>query len=390
MATNKKKKFYSYKKGILQYDFDYNFIVGGRSNGKTTGYQKEIALPNYLKNKEQFVKIVRTVDDTVPLLNEKWIDVNVQNQLKELGLTYCYFKKQYYIGKIEDYNTYGLKKFCTEKADVWGYVIPLSQQARYKSSDRSRVTTIVFDEFAIQEDYMYLPNEVDMLMSLISTIIRLRDNVKVFFIGNALTIKNPYFDFFGINAEKLKAGNIYSFAQCGGEYKQYAKVGLDFVEMVYESEDDIPLLLRVTGNTQATTLDRYVLPSNIIKETDWLYLCIKNNKFDEYYYINNVIAWIKEKDINLDEIKFDRLPLFDTVYEIVSKYDESKKYLIKNTYDDSYGLTLQFENKKPNVKIGEDVRIKLPRFNPVDFNYILGTTDLIDMLGECDNYGLSR
>lgn len=379
-----KKKYYSYKNGILQHDFDYNFIVGGRSNGKTTGYQLEVALPNYLNDKEQFVKIVRTNDDTVPLLNEDWIDVNVKNKLKNKGLTYVYYRKTFYIGLIKDYEDYGLKKFVQEKADVWGYVIPLSQQARYKSSDRSKVSTIVFDEFAIAEEYMYLPNEVEQLMSLISTIIRSRDNVKVFFIGNALSLKNPYFDYFGIDASKLKSGNIYSFAQCGDEFKEYAKVGLDFVEMIYSNESDIPKLLRVSGNAQATTLDRYVLPSNIIKQDDWLYICLKNNKFNDYYYIKNVIAWIRETDIDENNIDFDRLPKYNTVLEIVYKYDDNIRYLIKNSYDDSYGLMTQFETMKPNKKVGIDVRLKLPLYILDNKKYILGTTDLIDMIEECN------
>lgn len=379
-----KKKYYSYKNGILQHDFDYNFIVGGRSNGKTTGYQLEVALPNYLNNKEQFVKIVRTNDDTVPLLNEDWIDINVKNKLKSKGLTYVYYRKTFYIGLIKDYEDYGLKKFVQEKADVWGYVIPLSQQARYKSSDRSKVSTIVFDEFAIAEEYMYLPNEVEQLMSLISTIIRSRDNVKVFFIGNALSLKNPYFDYFGIDASKLKSGNIYSFAQCGDEFKEYAKVGLDFVEMIYSNESDIPKLLRVSGNAQATTLDRYVLPSNIIKNNDWLYYCLKNKKFNDYYYIKNVIAWIKETDIDENNIDFDRLPKYDTVLEIVYKYDDNIRYLIKNSYDDSYGLMTQFETMKPNKKVGLDIRLKLPLYFLDNKKYILGTTDLINMIEECN------
>ena len=379
-----KKKYYSYKNGILQHDFDYNFIVGGRSNGKTTGYQLEVALPNYLNDKEQFVKIVRTNDDTVPLLNEDWIDVNVKNKLKSKGLTYVYYRKTFYIGSIKDYEYYGLKKFVQDKADVWGYVIPLSQQARYKSSDRSKVSTIVFDEFAIAEEYMYLPNEVEQLMSLISTIIRSRDNVKVFFIGNALSLKNPYFDYFGIDASKLKSGNIYSFAQCGDEFKEYAKVGLDFVEMIYSDESDIPKLLRVSGNAQATTLDRYVLPNNIIKNNDWLYYCLKNKKFNDYYYIKNVIAWIRETDIDENNIDFDRLPKYDTVLEIVYKYDDNIRYLIKNSYDDSYGLMTQFETMQPNKKVCIDVRLKLPLYILDNKKYILGTTDLIDMIEECN------
>lgn len=379
-----KKKYYSYKNGILQHDFDYNFIVGGRSNGKTTGYQLEVALPNYLNNKEQFVKIVRTNDDTANLLNEDWIDINVKNKLKSKGLIYVYYRKTFYIGSIKDYEDYGLKKFVQEKADVWGYVIPLSQQARYKSSDRSKVSTIVFDEFAIADEYMYLPNEVEQLMSLISTIIRSRDNVKVFFIGNALSLKNPYFDYFGIDASKLKSGNIYSFAQCGNEFKEYAKVGLDFVEMIYSDEKDIPKLLRVSGNAQATTLDRYVLPNNIIKNNDWLYYCLKNKKFNDYYYIKNVIAWIRETDIDENNIDFDRLPKYDTVLEIAYKYDDNIRYLIKNSYDDSYGLMTQFETMQPNKKVGIDVRLKLPLFILDNKKYILGTTDLIDMIEECN------
>lgn len=381
------KKYYSYKKGILQHDFDYNFIVGGRSNGKTTGYQLEVALPNYLSNKEQFVKIVRTNDDTVPLLNEDWIDVNVKNKLKDKGLTYVYYRKTFYIGTIKDYNDYGLKKFVQEKADIWGYVIPLSQQARYKSSDRSKVSTIVFDEFAITEEYMYLPNEVEQLMSLISTIIRSRDNVKVFFIGNALSLKNPYFDYFGIDASKLKSGNIYSFAQCGDEFKEYAKVGLDFVEMIYTSENDIPKLLRVSGNAQATTLDRYVLPTNIIKTNDWLYYSLKYNKFNDFYYIKNVIAWIKETVIDEENIDFDRVPKYDTILEIVYKYDDNIRYLIKNSYNDNYGLMTQFKTMKPNKKVGTDIRLKLPLYFLDNKKYILGTTDLIDMVEECNIYG---
>jgi len=381
-------KYYNYKHGILRYNFDYNFIVGGRSNGKTTGYQRDVALDNFFnKDFEQFVKIVRTEDDTIPLLNEKWIDITVQEDLKRKGYTYIYYKKTYYIGKENVYKTLGLKKFLNDdNTHIWGYVIPLSQEQRYKSSDRSKVTTIVFDEFAVSNEYLYLTNEVDRLMSLISTIIRSRDNVKVFFIGNALSLKNPYFDYFGIDATKLRSGNIYSFAQCGDEYKEYATVGLDFAEMIYTKEDDIPKLLRVSGNVQATSLDKYIIPDNIVRENDWLIIACNKNCFDEYYYINSIIAWIKEDESikNIDDIKMDRTPKFDVILEVVYKYDDKIRYLIKNnSYEDEildYGLYTNF-NVKPFFKVGKDIRIKLPLFNS-DYNYILGSTDLIDFVHE--------
>ena len=77
-------------------------------------------------------------------------------------------------------------------------------------------------------------------------------------------------------------------------------------------------------------------------------------------------------------------PKYDTVLEIVYKYDDNIRYLIKNSYDDSYGLMTQFETMKPNKKVGIDVRLKLPLYILDNKKYILGTTDLIDMIEECN------
>ena len=67
-----------------------------------------------------------------------------------------------------------------------------------KSTAFPTVNKIIFDEFILDKGaYHYLPDEVTNFLELYSTIARLRD-VRVFFLSNALTMTNPYFDYFNI------------------------------------------------------------------------------------------------------------------------------------------------------------------------------------------------
>ena len=80
-----------------------------------------------------------------------------------------------------------------------GYAIPLSTANILKSSTFENVDTIIFDEFLItRSTYHYLPNEIIQFAELLETIIRLRPNIKILLLGNAISVSNPYFDFFGL------------------------------------------------------------------------------------------------------------------------------------------------------------------------------------------------
>ena len=81
-----------------------------------------------------------------------------------------------------------------------GYAIPLSTANILKSSTFEKVGLIIFDEFLItRSTYHYLPNEIIQFAELLETIIRLRPNIKILLLGNAISISNPYFDFFGLS-----------------------------------------------------------------------------------------------------------------------------------------------------------------------------------------------
>lgn len=68
-----------------------------------------------------------------------------------------------------------------------------------KGTNFDQVKTIIFDEFIIEtgQRKTYLNDEVFTFLNLLETIARMRD-VRVFFLGNAVTITNPYFLYFDL------------------------------------------------------------------------------------------------------------------------------------------------------------------------------------------------
>ena len=77
--------------------------------------------------------------------------------------------------------------------------MPLSIANILKSSTYENVDTIIFDEFLIDKgNYHYLQNEVIQLLDVIETVARLRE-IRVIFLGNAISITNPYFTFFNLS-----------------------------------------------------------------------------------------------------------------------------------------------------------------------------------------------
>ena len=83
---------------------------------------------------------------------------------------------------------------------IAGYGITLTMAQSLKSTNFPNVKYIIFDEFILENDGRrhYLQNEVEVFLGVVESIARMRD-VKIFMLGNAVTITNPYFLFFDIN-----------------------------------------------------------------------------------------------------------------------------------------------------------------------------------------------
>lgn len=76
----------------------------------------------------------------------------------------------------------------------------LSTAQDLKSSNFNKVKNLIFDEFMIEEGQKkyYLKNEVEIFLNLVETIARLRD-VRIFLLGNAVSVTNPYFLYFDLS-----------------------------------------------------------------------------------------------------------------------------------------------------------------------------------------------
>ena len=171
--------FYDYNK-VLSYNAMFNFIIGERGVGKTFG-AKKFCINRFLKYGEQFVYIRRYKTE----IKESAADVN-----KFFGQMIDFFPDI-------NFDVKGEKLYINKK--VCGYVLPLSVANILKSTSFNKVATIIFDEFIIDKGcYRYLQNEVEQFLDLVETIARLRD-VRVFFLGNAISITNPYFTYFNLS-----------------------------------------------------------------------------------------------------------------------------------------------------------------------------------------------
>ena len=162
--------------GLLSQRCVFNFVIGNRGGGKTYG-GKKLVINRFKRKGYQFVWIrrYRTEIDT---LSDFWADIRSafpEDELTQKG-------QELYIN-----------------GELAGYLIALSTSMQLKSVAFPLVRTIIFDEFSIDKGRInYLRNEAHVFMELYETIARMRENVTALFFGNAISIVNPYFDFFNI------------------------------------------------------------------------------------------------------------------------------------------------------------------------------------------------
>lgn len=209
-----KEKFYSLD-NILTHNADYNVIYGERSNGKTTAVLK-YALIDFIKSgyKNQLAVIRRWDEDLKPkeasqmmenLVKLGWVEEYTNGLYNSI---YYYSKRWYLCFYDED----GKKVIQTDTPFALGFSI--SNEEHYKSTPYPDVRTILFDEFITRK--FYLPEEFIKFQNLLSTIIRLRDDIKIFMCGNTVNKFCPYFNemgLTGVRKQKIGTIDIYNYGE---------------------------------------------------------------------------------------------------------------------------------------------------------------------------------
>ncbi len=175
--------FYSLHK-ILSYNALLNFIIGERGVGKSYDSKKYVA-KRFIKKHKQFVYLRRYKTELKQAMMKNGVPIFFDQIKNDAELKGHKFSNKQDTMYIDD-------KLC-------GFAMPLSIANILKSSTYENVDTIIFDEFIIDKgNYHYLQNEVIQLLDVIETVARLRD-IRVIFLGNAISITNPYFTFFNLS-----------------------------------------------------------------------------------------------------------------------------------------------------------------------------------------------
>lgn len=201
----KKHKFYRLNK-IDETGAHYRIIFGERSNGKTYAVKERI-LENYAKDRSQGALIRRWYDDFKgnrgQTMFEDMITSGVVERLfGEEYNTIIYRSRQWFLALREKNEIVAVSEtpFC--------YGFALTGMEHDKSTSYPNIRTVLFDEFITRS--FYLPDEFVIFVNVLSTIIRVRDDVVIYMCGNTVNkYLCPYFTEMGLsNVKKMEQNTI--------------------------------------------------------------------------------------------------------------------------------------------------------------------------------------
>lgn len=207
-----KPKFYTLD-NILTHNADYNMIYGERSNGKTTAVLRYGLLDHIKSGYVNQLAIVRRWEEDFKGKNGQQMFESIVGLGWVEEFTDGKYNSIYYWGQrwyLCTYDEVGDKVNQAEMPFAMGFAI--SSEEHYKSTAYPNVKTILFDEFITRQ--YYLPEEFVKFQNLLSTIIRLRDDVKIFMCGNTINKFCPYFAEMGLTGIKKQAKgtiDIYTY-----------------------------------------------------------------------------------------------------------------------------------------------------------------------------------
>ena len=203
---------------ILKKNAHYNFVIGERSNGKTTAVLRHIVKDYYetgrrgaiIRQMEEDIKGHKGASLFAGMIDGGMIDELTDGEYQGVK----FYNRAYYLGKQDEMGNWVYEK------EPFAHIFAISQSIHYKSNSYPNVGTIMFDEF-MRQDHIYLVDEVVQFLNLVSTIVRDKNDATIFLIANTVSWNSPYFKKFGLkNVSQMKPGEIATF-----EYKRKRPTG---------------------------------------------------------------------------------------------------------------------------------------------------------------------
>lgn len=321
----KNSDFYSLKK-INELNATYNVIFGERSNGKTYGVLMHM-IRDFWKYRKQFAIVRRWKEDiTGRRASDIFSSINSNCEIEKI--TNGKFSNVYYLaGKFYlcNYDEKG-KAIYNQETDLIAFVFALSDTEHNKSISYPNIYNILFDEFITK--HTYLADEFVLFMNTLSTIIRQRENVKIFMLGNTVNKYCPYFDEMGLkHILEMKQGSIdvYRYGESN------LKVAVEYCSSLQEKKKNNyyfafnnPKLKMITSG--AWELDIYphlpvkYKPKNVV----FTYFIIFNDNIYQCEIIsinNELFTYIHKKSTKLKDNDTDIIYSLDYNYKM--RYNRS-------------------------------------------------------------------
>lgn len=243
-----KQKYYSLD-AIDKVDATYNVIFGERSNGKTYAALKRV-VENYLANGKQAAYVRRWKEDVIGRRAQRlFAGLTESGEIVRMsGGEFAGI--HYYAGKFYLCNYSDEGKTIYSDQDIIAFAFALSDSEHDKSTSFPNVTTIIFDEFLTNK--LYLNDEFVSFMNVVSTIVRRREDVKIYMLGNTVSTFSPYFEEMGLShIRQMKQGSIDVYRY--GE--STLSVAVEYCESTSGSSEEVhkyfafnnPKLTMITG-----------------------------------------------------------------------------------------------------------------------------------------------
>lgn len=253
-----KKQYYDPSK-ILAHHCNYNMVLGERSNGKTYAVLYNMLKQHVMSGYTDQGVIIRRWDTdfegatgagtSFAMLTHNGKGDNV---IKEMTGGLCdtvrYRAGAYALGS-------STSKGFTQHS-ILAYGMSIVRGEHYKSASLPLVKTILFDEMCTRRQY--LPNECTEFQALISTIVRDRDDVTIWMVGNTVDIHCPYFREMGLYKVKTMEQGTIDVYECGKTRiaVEYVGKGASKKSDVYFGFDNPHTRMITSGSWETDTYPR--------------------------------------------------------------------------------------------------------------------------------------
>ena len=336
-------QYYDIRKTIKNYCYDkmilmcrYLIVFGERSNGKSYSALSYIIEEFYNSNFTRSAGYIRRWKDDITSSNMQEVfksviqndngDNNIEKITKGEYNTVVYKQRKFYLAHTSADGE--IDKMINEPMM---YVFCLSESERKKSTGYPTIKTIIFEEFI--SEGLPMINEFIRFKSILSTIIRNRDDVLILMLGNTINRYNLYFDEFGLYRAKNQKQNTVDIYEYPDEDGKILKIACEFADFpdrkvkksniyfAFNREENAMIRNREWQTAVYPHLPNYYTP----KDIKMIYFI----KYDNEIFQCEIIRVIDNQESRIlttsDDVYSNKPILFTYIHQKTSK--------IKNPYD---------------------------------------------------------